>query len=368
MSGLRFLGAELAALESAGLLRVRPTAGRSGPPPIVLCSNDYLGLAALASDDAMRHATLGSGASPLIAGYGAEHSRAENALAAWLGSESATMFSSGYAANVGSLQALAGPGDLIVSDRLNHASIIDGARLSGAKVAVFAHRDVAAARQLLRDGREFRRRFLVTESYFSMDGDLADVAGLREVADEVGAVLYVDEAHALGVFGPEGRGVCAEAGVVPEVLVGTLGKAFGLMGSFVSGSAALGAWLWNRARSLVFSTALSPRLAAAIPGRLQLLTAGEALRARLSECADGLRSAAPHRVLAGSRGPIIPWVVGSEAAAVQAAQWLKGQGVFVAAIRPPTVPKGTARLRIAARANLAPEELSRVCEALRAAP
>lgn len=256
---LQHLDAELAELERRDLLR-RP------PPPAdprlrSFCSNDYLGLAA----DPPPPAPSGSGASRLIAGERAEHRELEQRLASWTGTEDALVFSSGYAANVGVLSALASPGDLIVSDALNHASIIDGSRLSRARIAVVPHLDVGAVRAALRT-RETGRAWVVVESYYSMDADGPDLAQLRGACDEAGAALLVDEAHALGVLGPGGRGRCAEAGVRPDVLVGTLGKSLGSQGAFVAGRAVLKSWLWNRARSFVFSTGLSPRLPPPPPG------------------------------------------------------------------------------------------------------
>ena len=217
---LAHLAEQLDQLEREGLRRhARPPAK---PGTLSFCSNDYLGLAGRAAPPA----ASGSGASRLIAGERDEHRRLERAFATWLDVEDVLAFSSGYAANVGALSALAGAGDLIVSDSLNHASLIDGARLSRARVAVVPHGDRGAIERALIDRRE-TRAWVVVESYYSMDADGPDLAALRHLCDTRGAALYVDEAHALGVLGPGGRGRCAEAGVTPDVLVGTLGKAFG---------------------------------------------------------------------------------------------------------------------------------------------
>src|SRR6185369_8021158 len=254
-----------------------------------LCSNDYLGYAADPWPEA-GEAPSGAGASRLVTGNHAEHERAEATLAEWLGGEAALLFSSGYAANVGVLSSLAGPGDVIVSDGLNHASIIDGCRLSGATVRVVPHLAARAVEAALIEAKGARRRWVVTESYFSMDGDTPDLAGLRAICDAHDAALLVDEAHAIGVFGPRGRGLCAEAGIAPDVLVGTGGKALGLHGAFVVGSAPLRRWLWNRARSFVFSTGVSPSLASALASRAHRVAADDPARARLAALSMRLRT------------------------------------------------------------------------------
>jgi len=225
---LAFLAARLDELEAADLLR-KPLPSRTAPG-LSFCSNDYLGLASRRAPDA----PLGAGASRLVSGNTDEHRQLEGALAEWLGVAKALVFTSGYAANVGTLAALASRDDTILSDALNHASLVDGARLSRAEIVVYPHLDVAAVRAALAS-RTQRRCWVVTESYFSMDADSPDLRALRVACDEAGAGLIVDEAHALGVFGPEGRGLCAQEGVEPDVLVGTLGKAFGAGGAFVAG-------------------------------------------------------------------------------------------------------------------------------------
>ena len=259
---LAHLDQQLEQLDQQGLRR-RP-AEPMAPGALSFCSNDYLGLGSRAAPAA----PAGAGASRLIAGERDEHRRLERAFAMWLGVEDALAFTSGYAANVGTLAALAGPGDVIVSDALNHASLIDGARLSRARVVVTPHGDADAIARAL-DERAEERAWVVVESYFSMDADGPDLAALRRISDARGAGLYVDEAHALGVLGPDGRGRCAEVGVVPDVLVGTLGKSFGSQGAFAAGRTVLRDWLWNRARSFVFSTGLAPVCAAAAVRSLQ---------------------------------------------------------------------------------------------------
>jgi 8-amino-7-oxononanoate synthase len=364
---LRHLDGELAALERRGLLRAPGTAVSAPADAVVLCSNDYLGYASEAWPEV--HVRSGAGASRLVSGNDAAHEEAERAVAAWLGAEAALLFSSGYAANVGVLSALAGRDDVIVSDALNHASIIDGCRLSGARVVVVPHADAGAVGEALAKAGGARRRWVVTEAYFSMDGDSPDLRRLRAVCDACDAALVVDEAHALGVFGPEGRGLCAALGVRPDVLVGTAGKALGLHGAFVVGSRQLRLWLWNRARSFVFSTGVVPGLAAAITARVRRARADEAGRTRLQVVGARVREGLLGLGVASAagEGPIIPWIVGEAGEAVALSRRLRERGVVVQAIRQPTVPEGTARLRVTVNAGLRDEEIERALAAFRVA-
>jgi 8-amino-7-oxononanoate synthase len=347
----------LGELEEQGLLRRRPVPVEAVAKSF--CSNDYLGLAAKPA----LGAPAGAGASRLIVGERPQHAELELALSAWLGFESALAFTSGYAANLGAVSSLAESGDLIVSDELNHASIVDGCRLSRARVHVVPHLDVAAIEAALTLPR-LGRAWVVTESYFSMDADSPDLAALREVCDRRDAALVVDEAHALGVFGPCGKGLCAEAGVKPDVLVGTLGKAFGASGAFVAGDAAVTDWLWNRARSFVFSTGVSPAAMQAALDALPAVTEEAGPRRRLHENAHRLR----HGLVAlgigcRGRGPIIPILVGEPERALRAASMLRDAGVHVSAIRPPTVPVGTSRLRVTVTAAHTPKDIELALDA-----
>lgn len=368
---LRFLEGELDALRAADLLRAPPAARGASPTRIDLGSNDYLGYALTgrlrsAAIEAAGRSWAGASASRLISGQHSEHDALERAVADWLRVPAALTFSSGWAANVGTLSALVRPDDLVVSDAWNHASLIDGCRLSRARVQVVAHLDVDAVRGALRAAPRVGRRWVVTESYFSMDGDVADLAALRDVCDEYDAALYVDEAHAVGAVGPEGRGLAAAAEVVPDVLVGTFGKAFGAQGAFVAGSAPLREYLWNRARSFVFSTGASPLSAAIAQAALSMVRADDASRARLATVAARLRAALPGVASVGrSVGAIIPVVVGEPAAALGLSNALGVRGIDVRAIRPPTVPVGTSRLRIAASAGYDDAALERIEQALR---
>jgi 8-amino-7-oxononanoate synthase len=344
---MRHLAPALEALRAQGLLRDDRGIRGGG---VSFCSNDYLGLAGRSASSP--EARAGAGASRLVDGDREEHRVLELALAGWLETASALLFSSGYAANVGALSALVGADDLVVSDELNHASIIDGVRLSRARVVVVRHAQLEPVREALRARRPGARAWVVTESYFSMDADGPDLGALRALCDEEDAALFVDEAHALGVLGPGGRGLCAEAGIVPDVLVGTLGKALGAGGAFVAGSAELRAWLWNRARSFVFSTGLSPALAATALAHLRIVRDGDALRSQVADRARALREGLLARGAAPlGRGHVVPWVLGAPERASRAAEALRGSGFVVQGIRPPSVPGGTARLRLTASAR-----------------
>jgi 8-amino-7-oxononanoate synthase len=359
-NALRNIEAGLRELEAEGLLR---SPLHVQPGCLVLSSNDYLGYARRPIDG--RAEAGGSGSSRLIAGDSETHRAAERALSEWVGAESALLFTSGYAANVGLMSALAGPEDAVVSDALNHASIIDGCRLSRARVTVVPHLDTSAVEHALREASGARRRWVVTESYFSMDADSPDLRTLRRLCDAHDAGLVVDEAHALGVFGPGGAGLCADAGVVPDALVGTLGKAVGLQGAFVAGREALRRWLWNRARSFVFSTGVSPLLAAATGDRVREVRADDAARTRLGTVASALRDAISGgggKVL--GYGPIVPWMVGSATRALELAAVLLERGVSVPAIRPPTVAVGSSRLRVSASAALTDDEVLRATRSI----
>ena len=373
---------ELASLKAADRLRRCPEmSGLSrthgpvdGAPSLAFSSNDYLGLAthpalALAAAQSLATTGFGSGASRLVSGDFSEHRDLESALARYLQRPAALLFPTGYQANLGVFSALAGPQDLVVSDASNHASIIDGCRLSKPTVSIYPHANATAAAQALAAPGSFRRRFLVTESLFSMDGDAAPLAALADAARAAQAIFVVDEAHAFGVLGPSGRGLSAAAGIFPDVLVATLGKAFGTFGGFVAGSPQLRAILVNRARTFIFTTAPPPSLAAAACAALALVagTEGDRLRtelqARTRRLHDRLRGTnlLPPWTLAG---PIVPLLAGTDAAALALAARLRQAGIFVQPIRPPTVPEGTARLRVTLSAAHTDDDVDRLAEAL----
>lgn len=339
---------------------------------VVFCSNDYLGLR---FDPRLREAArrvlethgTGTGASRLVSGNHDLHEHTERTLAALVNRPAALLASSGFAANVGALSCLLGPDDVVFSDALNHASIIDGCRLSRARVVVYPHGDHAALAREIPRQRPFRRGWVVTESLFSMDGDLAPLPELRALCDREGLFLYVDEAHALGTFGPHGQGVTATLGLATDVLVGTLGKALGSQGAFVAGTESLRLYLWNRCRSFVFSTGLCPPAVAAACEAAHIIRHDTALRARLQDNLRHLREALRDLGLpigGHPESPILPLVVGEETRALALSQRLRDEGFFVQAIRPPTVPRGTARLRITVSAAHTHEDIAGLVAAL----
>jgi len=344
----------------------RPGRLRVGDREVLdLCSNDYLGLSAspkiaeAASNAALSEGT-GSGASRLVTGTRSSHLLLEEETARWLGCGAALFFSSGYHANVGVLDALAGPGDLIVSDEFNHASIIDGCRLSGARTLIYPHLDAGEADRLLSTPVS-GRRVLVTESLFSMHGDAAPLEELADAAQRRDAVLVLDEAHAVGVVGEEGRGLAARMGLAGrvDVLIGTFGKAAGVFGAFAAGSDLMRAFLVNRARTFVFTTSPPPPIVAACRESVRAMRAASDLRERLQSNVRALREGLADLGFAVQRegNHIIPLVFGDEQAAIRASEILLDNGVMVRAIRPPSVPAGASRLRITGHAAHGPDDL-----------
>jgi 8-amino-7-oxononanoate synthase len=369
--------AELKQLEAIGRLRVpRVVDGAQGAritldgtQVLDLASNDYLSLAndprlVTAAHAALDESGVGAGASRLITGNHRRHVELERGIAEWLRVGAVRLYGSGYAANVGTIGALLGPDDVVFSDELNHASLIDGCRLAKAQVVVFPHRDLASLDASLA-ARAGRRRLVVSESLFSMDGDLADVEGLAAVAKKHGAALMLDEAHAIGARGPEGRGVAAAVGVVPELLVGTCGKALGAYGAFVATTPAVAKLLWNRARSLVFSTALPPMISAAVSAAIEIVRSaeGEDRRRALAERARQWRERV--RGLGGhADSAIAPLIVGDDQRVMEISARLFERRVFVQGIRYPTVPEATARLRMSLHAKHAAQDLEMAAVAL----
>ncbi len=363
------LAIHLAELERLGLTRrMRLVSGPQGPtvllddrPVLLMCSNNYLGLAdhprvREAAAQAAARWGVGAGASRLVSGTMTVHGRLEEQLARFEGSEACLLFGSGYLANLGVIDALAGRSDTIFSDELNHASIVDGCRLSRAEVVVYRHRDVEHLEWCLRrNGASSDRRLIVTDSVFSMDGDVAPLAEIVELARVHRARVVVDEAHATGALGPEGRGAVAAGGLEGEVdvIVGTLGKALGSYGAYVCASEEMVRYLLNTARPLIFSTAPPPPAVAGALAALELLRERPHRVQRLHANARALR-----RALAAEGFPvgdgemhIVPLVVGDEHAAMGLCQEAIERGVFAQAIRPPTVPAGTSRLRLTAMAS-----------------
>jgi 8-amino-7-oxononanoate synthase len=374
------LTADLDGLRAAGLhRRLRGLETMPGPrgllegrPVLILGSNNYLGLAGhpalrAAAAAAVGEWGAGSSGSRLTTGNLRVHEELERKLAELKGTEDALLFASGYQAAAGTIPALATRGDLVLSDALNHACLIDGCRLSRAEVRVYRHADVEHARALLADRHRFRRCLLVTDGVFSMDGDLAPLPDLVALCEASASWLMVDDAHGTGVLGATGGGSTEHFGLRGRVAVqmGTLSKALGAEGGFIAGCRELIDYLRNRARTFIFSTAPAPASAAAASAALDLLRAEPELRRRLAANAvrlrDGLRQAGFQVPEAGT--PIIPIVVGAAGAAVAFAAALEARGIWAPAIRPPTVPEGTARLRVTVMAAHSDADVE---EALRA--
>lgn len=376
------LNRELQKLRAADLYRqrrvidgshgVRLTVG--GKSCISFCSNDYLGLAsdprvAEAGRAALARVGTGSGAAALISGYNAEHAKLEEELADYCGRERVLLFSSGWAANLGLLRALFGRDDTLICDELNHASLIDGARLSGARYVRATHGDVAAVDAALIDaGQRDGEIGIVSDSIFSMDGDEADVPALARLAKRSGATLIVDDAHGFGV--QPAPGIRYPGADAPEVYIATLGKSLGASGAFVAGSEALIEFLIQRARTWVFSTAPPPAIAAAARAALAIIRSEPEhqaqlarniarFRAGISALGDGL----PFQLMA-STTPIQPLIVGDAGQAMALSRQLFEQGYWVAAIRPPTVPAGTSRLRVTLSAAHTEAQIDGLIEAI----
>jgi 8-amino-7-oxononanoate synthase len=398
-----FAAAALGQLHAGGLLRqLRAIKGSQGPRLVVdgravvnFSSNDYLGLA---NDPLLREVALraierygvGAGASRLVCGNLAPYGELEVRLAAFKGKQAAVVFGSGYAANVGTICALVGKGDTIILDKLDHASIVDGARQSGATIRVYPHGDLNKLEKLLKQNRigHSARTLVITETVFSMDGDIAPLREIVELKDRYGAWLMVDEAHATGLYGARRRGVAEALSVEErvEVTVGTLSKALGCVGGFVCGSRLLVELLVNRARSLIYSTALPPAMVAAAGATVEFVMsrAGEARCAKLWRRAGELSRGLGHQSVgsvptarlprmvgraaysAPAGSAIIPLVLGDEARAVEFSRRLLERGFFAPAIRFPTVARGAARLRLSVTATHTSGQIQSLLGALRA--
>jgi 8-amino-7-oxononanoate synthase len=378
---LGWIADEIDALRAAGLERPqRVRGGRQGRTVALdghtllnFGSNDYLGYAgdvrlAKAAAKASCAEGFGAGASPLVSGHSRAHDDLERAIAALLDVGAALVFPSGFAANAATLAALAGPGDFIASDARNHASIIDGCRLSRAEVGIYPHRDMATLDRLLAGATRARRRLVVSDTLFSMDGSRAPLADLCELARRHAAILVADEAHATGLFGDRGSGLVEETGCADgvHVRIGTLSKAIGAAGGFAAGHPALVHWLRHTARAWIFSTAHPPAVAAAAARGIQLVTAEPDRRRELA-----VRAAAFRARLAGARldtgsaeAQIVPVVVGAPATAVTVAEALAAEGFFVPAIRPPSVPAGMSLVRASVCWHHTAEDLDRLAAAL----
>ena len=337
-------------------------------------ANDYLGLAnhpalKAAAVRAVEKFGAGAGASRLICGSLAPFHELEESLAAFKQTEAALTFSTGYATAVGTITALLGKDDVIILDKLVHASIVDAAKLSGAKIRVFAHNDLNDLEEKLKWAADKQSEILIaTESIFSMDGDAAPLREIVALKEKYGAWLMVDEAHATGVTGDHGRGLASELGISHriEIQMGTLGKALGASGGYICGSRALVDFLINRARSFIFSTAPVPAAAAAAAAGIQITQSaeGEKLRSQLRQRQAEFQSAIGSRE-SPITGAIVPLILGDEARAVAAAAKLREQNIFVPAIRYPTVARGAARLRLTFSAAHSPADIAELVRALK---
>ena len=338
-----------------------------------LSSNDYLGLAQdprllAAAQAAAARWGVGAGASRLVAGHLALHGEVERDLAAFKGTEGAVIFSTGYMANVGVITALLGPGDVVFSDRLNHASIMDGIKLSGAALQRFPHRDMNILEKILQQTPGGKRRLIITDSVFSVDGDLAPLRELVALKERYGARLMIDEAHATGVLGPGGAGLAQALGLTAavDIHMGTFSKALGSLGGYVAGEQRLIDYLHNRARSFIYSTAMAPPVLGAIQAALKIVREEPERRLRLlQESADfrrGLMTAGFDTL--GSETQIVPVLVGKNESTLEFATLLRERGLMAVALRPPTVPPGKARVRFSLSAAHGAKDLAQALESI----
>lgn len=381
---LQYLSAELQGLRDQGLYRrlrilddeQKATASFDHRTVVNLSSNNYLGLTTHPvlrerALDAISRFGVGSGSVRTIAGTMAIHMELEARLAAFKGTEAAVVFQSGFAANAGTVASILGRDDVIVSDELNHASIIDGARLSRAAIKVFPHRDADAARAIVAGLPAGQRKLIITDGVFSMDGDLGVLPALCDVADDYGCIMMVDDAHASGVFGRQGRGTVDHFGMHGrvDVQVGTLSKAIGVLGGYVAGARALIEFLYHRARPFLFSTSHPPAVAAACIGALDVLEQETGLIDRLWENTRFFKSglAAIGFDTGSSESPITPVIVGDAARAMQLSDRLFEKGVFAQGIGFPTVPQGRARVRTIVTATHPRDELRFALDAFKSA-
>ncbi len=362
---------QLRPLQPSG--RAALSAGPGEPPLLDLASNDYLGLSRHpqlqeAAQRSIERDGVGAGASRLVSGSRPIHQDLEEELARWLGRERVLLYPSGFQANLAAVQALADRRSLVLADRLIHHSLLVGVQASGARLQRFRHNDLGELERKLQQARQgdgTQRLLVISESLFSMEGTSPEVRRLTEICQRYGAALLLDEAHALGVLGEGGRGLgSGEAGI--QLISGTFGKAFGSGGAFLAGDALLGEWLLQHSGPFRYTTALAPPLAAAALAALRLIQEREPQRRALLERAEhwrgALEAAGWHRP-AGS-GPILPLLVGDDARSLELQQRLEQQGLLSVAIRPPTVPAGTARLRLVLRQDLPEGSLERLLQAL----
>jgi 8-amino-7-oxononanoate synthase len=375
------LARALAELDAQGLKRRRRTLEASsrahmlveGQPVVAFCNNDYLGLAGHpelvnAARQATVEAGVGAGSAHLVAGHHKLHERLERELADFVGLQDALLFSTGYMANIGAITALVGRGDAVFADKLNHASLVDACLLSRAELTRYPHGDLDCLEAKLK-ASSAKTKLVATDAVFSMDGDIAPLSELLALCERHDAWLLVDDAHGFGVLGEQGRGSLSHFNLRSDriVYMATLGKAAGVFGAFVAGHATLIDWLVNKARTYVYTTATPPLLAAAVSASLKVIAADEWRRERLRALVAQLKAGVADLpwTLMPSDTPIQPLVVGDNAAALRLAEALRARGLMTPAIRPPTVPAGTARLRISLSASHEPADIERLLGALR---
>ncbi|HHT9116292.1 MAG: 8-amino-7-oxononanoate synthase [Planctomycetes bacterium] len=379
--GLDFVLNELQALKDHALMREYktiesaqgPSVQINGKPYLSFCSNNYLGLAdhpkiKQAAIAAIHQYGWGTGASRLVAGNMMLHQELEKKIAEFKGTEAALLFPTGYMANVGAICALVGREDIVIGDKLNHASIIDGCRQSGATFRVYPHNDVSQLESLLQKSSRYRRRLVVTDSVFSMDGDTAPLPEIVQIAQKYDAILMIDDAHATGVFGQHGKGMIEYYGLERkiDIIMGSLSKAIGSIGGFIAGEKCLIDFLKNKARSFIYTTALPPAACAASLAGLTLIQEDTSLIDKLWENVRYLKSQLSEFISnISAESPIIPIIIGSAEDALNISTRLYENGILLPAIRPPTVPLGTSRLRVSLMATHSKEDINKLINTLK---
>src|SRR3989339_2151351 len=379
--GLDFILDELKSLREQALMRDYRTIESAQGPYIQIegksylsfCSNNYLGLAdhpriKQAAIAAINQYGWGTGASRLVAGNMILHQELEKKIADFKGTEAALLFPTGYMANVGALCALVGREDIVIGDKLNHASIIDGCRQSGATFRVYPHNNVSQLESLLQKSSTYRRRMVVADSVFSMDGDTAPLPEIVEIAQKYDAILMIDDAHATGVFGQHGKGMIEYYGLERkiDIIMGSLSKAIGSIGGFIAGEKCLIDFLKNKARSFIYTTALPPAACAASLAGMTLIQEDTSLIDKLWENVRYLKSQLSEFISnISAESPIIPIIIGSAEDALTIPTRLYENGILLPAIRPPTVPLGTSRLRVSLMATNAKEEITKLINPLK---
>ena len=378
---MKYISDELIKIKKSGLYRELKVVGNAqdthieieGKTFLSFCSNNYLGLAnnpsvIKAVKDAVEEYGWGAGASRLVSGNMSLHESLEDEISRFKGKEAALVFPTGYMANLGAISSLVSNGDLVICDKLNHASIIDGCRLSGADFRVYAHCDMVKLENVLRKSTKYNRKLIVTDSVFSMDGDLAPLPDIVRIAGKHKAMVMVDEAHGTGVFGENGRGVIEHFNLNKEVYIvmGTLSKAIGSLGGYVCGDIDLINYLRNKARSFMYTTALPPAVCAASIAGIKLIQNDPSLRESLWHnvrfIKEKLKSL--NFSIISSESPIIPILIGDSQKAVDMSNFLYKKGLLIPAIRPPTVPANSSRLRMTIMSTHTKEDLERLLEAL----